>query len=143
MVKSIIPGDRDDRCYLCHRQGVPLARHHCLHGSRRKFADKYGLTVHLCVKCHMLLHDTGEHDRELEALGQAAFETLYGHKEFMRQSGKSYYAGARRAHWREDGGMLVCSACGYETEYIEALCPKCGRYMGIIIIPEEVVDAED
>lgn len=88
-MKTIIPCDSDERCYICgsHRN---LQVHHCLHGSRRKAADRYGLTVHLCVDCHMALHDLGEHDRELEAIAQKAFEAQYGHEEFMRVFGKNY-----------------------------------------------------
>lgn len=43
-------------CFLCGRSGA-LHRHHCLHGSRRKAADKYDLTVYLCPECHQRLHD--------------------------------------------------------------------------------------
>lgn len=68
-MKSIIPGEDDKRCFICQKYG-PEHVHHCLHGPYRWLADKYGLTVHLCVSCHMLLHDKGRYDRELEALAQ-------------------------------------------------------------------------
>jgi hypothetical protein len=61
-----------------------------LHGSRRKQADRYGLTCHLCYKCHSDLHDKGIKDRELQAAAQMAFEKRYGHEEFMRIFGKNY-----------------------------------------------------
>lgn len=128
MKKSIIPGDRD-RCFLCNREGIPLQVHHCLHGSRRKFADKYGLTVHLCVKCHMTLHDTGKWDRELEALGQRAFEERYGHKRYMQESGKDYESEAHKSHWIFDGFTYACADCGYDTGVMTALCPRCGALM--------------
>ena len=76
-------------CYLCGRTGV-LHRHHCLHGSRRKAADKYDLTVYLCPECHMKLHDQGVGDLQLEQLGQVYFEDKYGHKKFMEIFGKNY-----------------------------------------------------
>jgi len=89
MKKSIIPGDDPERCFLCGRMH-PEHVHHCLHGIRRKSADKYGLTVHLCVRCHMALHDRGEHDRELQELAQEVFEERYSHADWMRIFGKNY-----------------------------------------------------
>jgi hypothetical protein len=53
-------------------------------------ADRYGLTVHLCVRCHTRLHDLGEHNLELERIGQQAFEKKYGHEKFMQIFGKDY-----------------------------------------------------
>lgn len=128
--RSIIEGDRD-RCFICHREGIPLQVHHCQHGQRRKFADKYGLTVHLCVKCHMLVHDTGEHDRELQALGQRAFEERYGHKRYMQESGKDYLSGAHKSFWVDNADSYICADCGYETSHLEALCPRCGALMNV------------
>ena len=88
-MRSIIPQDSAERCYLCGCNR-PAHVHHVLHGSRRKMADRYGLTVHLCVRCHTRLHDLGEHDLELERIGQQAFENIYGHDEFLRIFGKDY-----------------------------------------------------
>ena len=61
-----------------------------LHGSMREKADKYGLTCHLCLKCHMNLHDKGIMDRELQKDAQEAFEAIYGHDEYMKVFGKSF-----------------------------------------------------
>lgn len=91
--KSIIPFDREDMCYLCHSYksyGNPMQVHHCLHGIYRKAADKYRLTVHLCVNCHVALHDRGVNDESLERLAQRTFENLYGHEKFMQVFGKSW-----------------------------------------------------
>ena len=76
-------------CYLCGRGGT-LQRHHCLHGSRRKAADKYDLTVYLCPECHAKLHDNGICDRYLQQLAQRSFEKKYGRKRFMEVFGKNY-----------------------------------------------------
>ena len=76
-------------CFLCGRHGV-LHRHHCLHGSRRKAADKYDLTVYLCPECHQRLHDHGEGDRYLQALAQKHFEDRFGHRRYMEIFGKNY-----------------------------------------------------
>lgn len=76
-------------CYLCGQTGT-LHRHHCLHGSRRKAADKYDLTVYLCPECHTRLHDHGEKDMYLKQLAQAHFEDRFGHKRYMEVFGKNY-----------------------------------------------------
>ena len=92
--KSIIPGDREDMCFLCHQFASsmnPLQVHHCIHGTgNRRQADRYGLTVHLCMHCHMALHDRGEHDIDLERKAQAAFERGHSREEFMQIFGKSW-----------------------------------------------------
>lgn len=79
----------DKKCYLCGRIGV-LHKHHCLHGSRRKPADKYDLTVYLCPTCHMNLHDKGIGDRFLQQTAQQFFEYQYGHEKYMEVFGKNY-----------------------------------------------------
>ena len=79
----------DKKCYLCGRTDG-LQVHHCLHGSMRKAADKYGLTVYLCYRCHTLLHDHGLYDQKLQELAQEHFENKYGHEEYMRIFGKNY-----------------------------------------------------
>lgn len=89
MARSIIPGDDPDRCFICRRYR-PEHVHHVLHGSYRALADRYGLTVHLCIRCHSDLHDKGLYDKELEEIGQEAFEAEYGHDEFMRIFGKNF-----------------------------------------------------
>ena len=87
--RSIIPGDQDDTCYICGKHGM-MDVHHMLHGPYRKLADHYRLTVHLCHRCHMVLHDTGRYDRELEKLAQESFEKWISHEEWMRVFGKDY-----------------------------------------------------
>lgn len=77
------------KCFICGSQGA-LHIHHTLHGSYRKLADKYGLTVYLCPEHHRMLHDKGIFDKELQAIGQKYFEEQYGHEEFMRVFGKNF-----------------------------------------------------
>lgn len=81
--------DDKKRCYLCGQAGV-LQKHHCLHGIRRKAADKYDLTVYLCPTCHMELHDHGIGDLKLERLAQKHFEEKYGHEKYMEVFWKNY-----------------------------------------------------
>lgn len=88
----MLPGDRKGTCFICgHWAQTEL--HHCLHGSRRQQADRYGLTVHLCHKCHMDLHDKGSFDLQLEQMAQKHFESKYGHEKFMAVFGKNYLEG--------------------------------------------------
>lgn len=77
------------KCYICGQTGV-LHTHHVHHGSRRKKADQYGLTVFLCPHCHQLLHDKGVYDKELQQIGQRYFEEQYGHEKWMEIFGKNY-----------------------------------------------------
>ena len=91
-MKSIISENRNE-CYLCHYMpngSETLQRHHCMHGSRRQKAEEYGLTVWLCWKCHMLLHDKGYYDRHLQQVAQRAFEEKHGHELWMKEFGKDY-----------------------------------------------------
>ena len=88
-MQTKIPGDEPYRCFLCQRVGK-MQVHHCLHGSRRKAADAYGLTVHLCPMCHTLLHDHGTNDLYLEQLAQNTFEREHSREDWMKIFGKSY-----------------------------------------------------
>lgn len=81
--------DEKYRCYLCGRTGN-LQKHHCLHGSRRKAADRFDLCVWLCPDCHMKLHDKGIGDRKLQKTAQKYFEDQFGHNRYMDVFGKNY-----------------------------------------------------
>lgn len=84
-----------DCCYLCGSTRG-LERHHCLYGTaNRKLADKYGLTVMLCSRCH---RDTkcGVHglnkeaDLRLKMVAQITFEAKYSHEKWMKVFGRNY-----------------------------------------------------
>lgn len=80
------------RCYLCG-VGGELVVHHALHGyANRKKADRDGLIVRLCVRCHVLLHDKGVGDREIMAAAQRAWQRAYRKptEAFIERYGKSY-----------------------------------------------------
>lgn len=89
-MKSII--DNGDRCHEC---GAPATEiHHCLHGiGRRRLADKDGLTVPLCRRCHEILHSSKGHDmdRRYQKLGEIFF-LQSGHtvEDFIARYGKNY-----------------------------------------------------
>ena len=88
-MNSIIPGDVQDRCYICGHRGNTEV-HHMMHGSRRAMAEQYGLKVHLCRRCHAALHDAGQYERDLETLAQETFERDHTRAEWMRIFGKNY-----------------------------------------------------
>lgn len=92
MKKTIIEGDSPEQCFVCGHYG-PTDVHHILHGSRRKAADKYGLTVHLCRDCHHRVHngDTAL-DKVLKMYAQTIFEEKYDHDKWMEVFGKDYTA---------------------------------------------------
>ena len=90
-MKSIL--QQDERCYLCGgRSG--LETHHVMNGTaNRPLAEKYGLTVRLCHRCHT--GDRGaQYDRELNRQlkqdAQRAFERLHGHEMWMKVFRKNY-----------------------------------------------------
>jgi hypothetical protein len=61
-------------CFICHKpMTVGLEHHHAIPGRNRKKCDDYGLWIWLCRQCHTLLHDKGEHDKEIRAYAQQVF----------------------------------------------------------------------
>lgn len=80
-------------CLLCGTTR-DLNLHHCLHGTaNRKKADKYGLTVYLCVPHHTGkngVHFNKEFDLYLKQRAQKAFEKAHSRQEWMREFGKNY-----------------------------------------------------
>jgi len=88
-MKSII--SNEEKCYICGRR-YGLEAHHCLHGSaNRKLADKYGLVVYLCSRCHYTLHNQDKSlDRYMEQVAQKAFEQKYSHEDYMKLFRKNY-----------------------------------------------------
>lgn len=92
-MRSIIQTEK--RCYLCGST-VGLERHHCIHGSGwRQLADKYGLTVYLCGRCHrdgkVGVHGQNtEADMKLKRAAQRAFEKKWNHDIWMLQFKRNY-----------------------------------------------------
>lgn len=91
-MESIIQDEsKHDICFICGQFATDT--HHCCHGNaNRKLADQDGLTVRLCHRCHMNLHDKGNFDRELQRIAQARWMEYYGKSEdeFRLRYGKSY-----------------------------------------------------
>lgn len=78
-------------CFICGSMRN-LQVHHCIHGNKRKLADREGLTVHLCLACHHRLHSLGLHDRELKQIAQIAWMRKHHADEadFRALFGRSY-----------------------------------------------------
>lgn len=92
-MKSVIQSEKI--CYICGSHNG-LQEHHCLSGNpNRKLAEKYGLKIYLCYRCHKALHDKDNNDnnfeKQIKILGQKTFESIYGTREdFIRIFGKSF-----------------------------------------------------
>lgn len=82
---------QEDTTYCHNCGGRPVEPHHCLHGSDRKWAEKFHLVVALCRKCHSELHDKNTAmDRYYQRLGQEAFEKNYPELNFRDYFKKNY-----------------------------------------------------
>ena len=89
-MKSIIQDESLKICYLCGGYGSD--RHHCLHGSMRAKADKWGLVVMLCRTCHRNLHDKRVNDLYLQQIAEKAW-LEHNHADidaFIKEFGKNY-----------------------------------------------------
>lgn len=90
-MESII--DNEKRCLVCGNPQIEI--HHVFFGSaNRKNADKYGLTVPICVEHHRGkngVHQNRQLDLGMKKLGQTVFENKIGSREeFMAIFGKNY-----------------------------------------------------
>ncbi|MBN2878670.1 MAG: hypothetical protein JXN65_03475 [Clostridia bacterium] len=95
MKKGIVT-EYKDICFFC---GAPAeCEHHLLFGSgTRQLADKDGLKVPSCNKCHNMgqinerIHENPMAEKLSKMLGQAIYESKIGtREEFRRRYGKSY-----------------------------------------------------
>ena len=88
-MKSIIQKER--QCFFCGTTR-DLQLHHCIHGTaNRKLADKYGLTVYLCLRHHEMVHTEKRADRILQMKAQAEWEKHYGNRnDFLAVFGRDY-----------------------------------------------------
>ena len=91
-MRSIIQTEK--RCYLCGST-VGLEKHHCMHGSGwRQRADRWGLTVWLCYRCHRDgkngVHGNNEIDLKLKRLAQETFEKKYSREKWIEIFGRNY-----------------------------------------------------
>lgn len=82
-------------CYICGMYGA-LEKHHVFHGAYRAKADRMGLTVHLCHRCHNEppsgVHHSRGADRALKAEFQARVMAAEGWDtaRFIQEFGQNY-----------------------------------------------------
>lgn len=102
MRRSLLTTEKG-RCYLCGKYG-PTEKHHVFGGPNRQKSELYGLYVFLCHDCHNEppngVHFNKNRNRELQRLGQKAFEEKYRYEfrcgddmardAFMKEFGKNY-----------------------------------------------------
>lgn len=91
--KSIFENDSLDKCYICGKWGK-VDEHHVFGGSCRKTSDRYGFVVHLCRKCHSLIHDSekgADMKLYLHQRGQMIYEERFGNRQaFISEFIRSY-----------------------------------------------------
>lgn len=85
----------DKKCFFCGRTDN-LQEHHCVGGNaNRKIADKYGLTIWLCVYHHTggkkSVHQDYSMNLQVKQYAQKYFEENIGDRGlWMREFGKNY-----------------------------------------------------
>lgn len=85
----------DKKCFFCGKTDS-LQEHHCVGGNaNRKIADKYGLTIWLCVYHHTggkkSVHQDYSMNLQVKQYAQRYFEENIGDRElWMREFGKNY-----------------------------------------------------
>lgn len=88
MGKSIMHDKRDGTCYLCallhqdYDRRTVLEEHHVMNGNpNRKWSEKYGLKVYLCIPHHREGAEAVHKNRQIKGLlqqkAQEAFERRY------------------------------------------------------------------
>lgn len=85
--KSIVEEEPAECCFLCGKYGY-LERHHIFgRNPNRRWSERYGLTVHLCMECHRDakegVHFNKEKRQKLQEIGQRAFEEKYSRQKFF------------------------------------------------------------
>lgn len=78
------------RCMICGSTDS-VTTHHLLCGSNRRAADRHGLTIPLCSRCHDKVQTDGRLMAISKAIGQLLFMLKGGSKrEFMAEFGQDY-----------------------------------------------------
>lgn len=72
-MKSVLQKSR--RCLICGSTAVEC--HHVFEGAHRSASDRYGLTVYLCRKHHMLVHADEALNRRLKSEAQEKAMRFY------------------------------------------------------------------
>ena len=86
--ESLLPSDG---CFICgYGTDDELARHEIFGGANRQTSKAIGLWGRFCDRCHKLAHSNGDVAEMLHKEGQAVFEIVHSHEEFMELIGKNY-----------------------------------------------------
>ena len=139
MSRSIIPEDEPGKCYICTHYGKPpealreerkhgenaaipqqIEEHHIFGGPLRKLSEHYGLKVHLCIYHHRegadAVHCNRIWDLIMKRTGQQAFESAYGHGQWMQEFERDYLGesqgGRENGRKKEKMTEWCASDCG-------------------------------
>ena len=90
-MNSIFQKKDDTRCFICMLEGRGIQRavhwHHIFGAANRKWSEKYGLKVRLCLYHHTgsnkAVHMNEEANYCLKKIGQYMFELVYPHLDFF------------------------------------------------------------
>ena len=78
------------RCMICGRTDS-VTTHHLLCGANRRAADRHGLTIPLCSRCHDKVQTDGRLMAISKAMGQLLFMLKGGsRKAFIAEFGQDY-----------------------------------------------------
>lgn len=96
-MNSIFQKKDDTRCFICMIEGRysrGVHWHHIFGAANRKWSEKYGLKVRLCLYHHTgsnkAVHMNEEADYCLKKIGQYMFELVYPHLDFFSIFRKNY-----------------------------------------------------
>lgn len=78
-----------DSCFICGAM-TGLETHHIFGGPNRKKADKDGMTVRLCRKCHECVHKDIDMRRVLQRMGQNIYILEHSREDFFERYGRFY-----------------------------------------------------
>lgn len=96
MSKSILQEDKT-YCYVHQKYlGIDVFachEHHVIYGSaNRKWSEKYGLKIYVCLNCHNAIHHKHFHDADLHKIAEQAWLDYYNKtiEDWIRVFGKNY-----------------------------------------------------
>ena len=82
--------EEPERCHRCGVEGQ-LAHHHLIGGAYRKKADKLGLVIPLCPKCHEMAHKNADLNRQYRRYAQLIMlRQGWTVEQWIREFGKDY-----------------------------------------------------
>lgn len=103
-MRSIIPGNKKEQCFIC-RKYCHTEEHHIFGAANRNLSEANGLKVNLCVDhhkgtwgCHgkngqqvmQYLHEIGQEAYEDQKMKYKGMTMAQARAEFLREFGKNY-----------------------------------------------------